>query len=269
MPFAIVSDLDKRSAVPGKKPKWRAVLKRVRVVQSPIAAVFVPPLTRPACFSQGDLVYDGASKTFSVEWKSDVELTSAHGEAGRGMELSELVMWNGRLYSIDDRSGIVFEIVDPKGPAPHVTPQFILTEGAGDTDKGLKGEWMTVKDGQLYVASFGKEYANNDGTIKNTNNNWIAVIDKDGQCVLVVVVVVVVVVVEPGEFNHATPPPLSPFPPFLVLVFTMFFQEKFWTWTGKLTSSTRRAPLTPASTCARWGSKSPSRRSPTTPPTST
>lgn len=48
---------------------------------------------------QGALLFDGDSKSFRVEWSSepDVELSSGHGEEGRGMELSELVLWNGKM----------------------------------------------------------------------------------------------------------------------------------------------------------------------------
>jgi len=97
------------------------------------------------------------------------------------MELSELVLWNNRMYSMDDRSGIVYEIVDFRTANAHVVPRYILMEGDGETEKGFKGEWGTVKDGNLIIASFGKEYANNDGTIKNLNNNWIAEITPEGK----------------------------------------------------------------------------------------
>ena len=42
-------------------------------------------------------------------------------------------------------------------------PRHILTEGNGVTNKGQKTEWATVKDGLLYVGSFGKEYTTPDG----------------------------------------------------------------------------------------------------------
>jgi hypothetical protein len=133
---------------------------------------------------QGTLLYDAAAKTFAVQWATEPEvvLTSGHGEEGRGMELSELVLWNGRLYTGDDRSGIVFEIVNFRGPNAEVVPRHIFMEGNGETDKGFKTEWAAVHNDELVVASFGKEYANNDGTIKNKNNNWVVVIDKEGRC---------------------------------------------------------------------------------------
>lgn len=59
---------------------------------------------------------------------------------GRGMELSELVHWKGKLYSFDDRTGIVFEIL----PSLKVIPKHILMEGNGDENKGQKTEWVIL-----------------------------------------------------------------------------------------------------------------------------
>lgn len=58
--------------------------------------------------------------------------------------------------------------------------RYILPEGDGNLDKGMKLEWATEKDGSLVVGSFGKEYTDNDGRIVNTNNNWIITIDPQG-----------------------------------------------------------------------------------------
>lgn len=46
-------------------------------------------------------------KHISVKWDPElVELRSHISEKGRGVELSELVVFNGRLYTVDDRTGI-------------------------------------------------------------------------------------------------------------------------------------------------------------------
>ena len=48
-----------------------------------------------------------SDKTISVSWdKEMVSLKSHISEKGRGVELSELIVFNGKLYTIDDRSGI-------------------------------------------------------------------------------------------------------------------------------------------------------------------
>jgi soluble calcium-activated nucleotidase 1 len=53
-------------------------------------------------------------------------------------------------------------------------------EGDGANSKGFKTEWSTVKDGLLYIGSFGKEYTHNDGTVKNRNNLWVKTISPNG-----------------------------------------------------------------------------------------
>ena len=44
--------------------------------------------------------------TVSFKMEDTLELTSHLSEKGRGAELSELIVFNGRLYTVDDRSGI-------------------------------------------------------------------------------------------------------------------------------------------------------------------
>lgn len=62
------------------------------------------------------------------------------------MELSELVTFNGRLLTFDDRTGIVFEISNDT-----VSPWVILTDGENISSKGFKSEWCTVKNQKLIV----------------------------------------------------------------------------------------------------------------------
>ena len=59
-------------------------------------------------------------------------LESSLGQGGRGMELSELVVFNGKLYTVDDRTGVVYEVVDNK----KVVPWVVLPDGNGKTNKG-------------------------------------------------------------------------------------------------------------------------------------
>lgn len=50
------------------------------------------------------LHYDG---TVTVKWDTDkTELQTHVSEKGRGAELSELIVFNGKLYTVDDRTGI-------------------------------------------------------------------------------------------------------------------------------------------------------------------
>ena len=83
----IVADLDKESRVKDdKKGRWRSILKKGELRKQK----------------------DG---TFTIHWLEDQEIFTQLSEAGRGMELSALVEYHNRLYSFDDRTGLVFELV--------------------------------------------------------------------------------------------------------------------------------------------------------------
>lgn len=157
--FAAVTDLDQFSRVEeSKKPLFKSHL--------------LP----------GILKYEPSANTYSIEFEPSRILTSFHNEAGRGMELSELTLYDNRLLSFDDRTGTVYEILNKKaGTESFVVPRFVVTEGSGDTDKGMKWEWATIKNGELYLGSMGKEYTNPDGSIANTNNLWISILSPRGE----------------------------------------------------------------------------------------
>ena len=53
---------------------------------------------------------------------------------GRGMELSELIVFNGKLYAVDDRTGIIFEIDLQNNIA---IPWVVLMDGNGKVSKGI------------------------------------------------------------------------------------------------------------------------------------
>ena len=149
----IVADLDKDSkVVDNKKDKWRSLLKKA------------------------ELRCDD-TKSCTIHWLEDQEIFSSFSEAGRGMELSSLVAFHNHLYACDDRTGIVYELI--KGNK--VIPRYILMSGDGDTTKGQKSEWATVKDDKMIVGSFGKEYVRTDGTIEHTDYMWVSIIDSNGE----------------------------------------------------------------------------------------
>eukprot|EP00514_Thraustochytrium_sp_LLF1b_P007368 CAMPEP_0184528694 /NCGR_PEP_ID=MMETSP0198_2-20121128/11932_1 /TAXON_ID=1112570 /ORGANISM="Thraustochytrium sp., Strain LLF1b" /LENGTH=360 /DNA_ID=CAMNT_0026920565 /DNA_START=328 /DNA_END=1410 /DNA_ORIENTATION=- len=147
--FAVVADLDRQSKI--SDSKWKSVFKRATL-----------RLTE--------------ADSWVINWHEEVELTTKLGEAGRGLELSELVTWQGKLWTFDDRSGVVFELDE----AHQCIPRYILMEGDGANSKGQKTEWATEKDGKLYVGSFGKPYTNNAGEVTSRNNLWISIIDPSG-----------------------------------------------------------------------------------------
>ena len=86
---------------------------------------------------------------------------------GRGMELSELVVFNGNLYTVDDRTGVVYKLSKDIKGRWHVVPWVILADGNGEESKGFKCEWMTVKDQYLYVGGLGKEWTTQVSFLKH------------------------------------------------------------------------------------------------------
>jgi len=157
--FAAVTDLDELTRVKeSKKPMFKSILLPGTIQRDP----------------QTDL--------YTIQFDETRTLLSKHNEGGRGMELSELTIYQNRLLSFDDRTGDVFELLNTKqGTETYVVPRFVITEGQGDTDKGMKWEWATVKDNELYMGSMGKEYTNPDGSIANTNNLWVSILNKYGE----------------------------------------------------------------------------------------
>jgi soluble calcium-activated nucleotidase 1 len=156
--FAAVTDLDQLSVVKdSKKPEFRSL--------------FLPGILKRTGSNQYDITFEHPRT-----------LVTKHNEAGRGAEFSELIIYNDRLLTFDDRTGDVFEIINnADGTASEVVPRFIITEGDGETDKGMKWEWATVKDNELYMGSMGKEYTAPDGTILNENNLWIGILNARGE----------------------------------------------------------------------------------------
>jgi soluble calcium-activated nucleotidase 1 len=163
--FAAVTDMDELSRVKdSRKPKFRSI--------------FLPgKLLKKNGNSAG-------SKTYEIVLDDTRKRTlfTQRNEAGRGGEFSELTIYNNRLLTFDDRTGDVFEILnDGSGTGSHVAPRFVITEGSGESDKGMKWEWATVKDDELIMGSTGKEYTRPDGSVVNRNNLWIAGLNSRGE----------------------------------------------------------------------------------------
>ncbi|PIO71133.1 hypothetical protein TELCIR_06979, partial [Teladorsagia circumcincta] len=99
------------------------------------------------------------------------------------MELSDLVVFDGRLLVGDDRTGLIYEIRDNKVAISVLSafPWIFVNDGPGNATKGLKLEWLTVKDGHLYAGGLGKEWTTTDGEYVNDNPMWIKVISRKGE----------------------------------------------------------------------------------------
>lgn len=108
--IAIISDLDKASKSQTEKNIWYSYYKK------------------------GYLIWYPSNSTVVILWDSEEHKTlkSSISMGGRGMELSELVTFNGKLYSFDDRTGIVYNI----GEDDTVLPWIILMDGNGTNFKG-------------------------------------------------------------------------------------------------------------------------------------
>ncbi|XP_037113510.1 soluble calcium-activated nucleotidase 1 isoform X1 [Syngnathus acus] len=121
---------------------------------------------------RGHLLVSQSGDSVSVEWDAEKTRLQSHlAEKGRGMELSELVAFNGKLYSVDDRTGVVYHIDGAKA-----VPWVILTDGDGSVAKGFKAEWLAVKDEHLYVGGLGKEWTTTSGEFVNDNPEWVKVV---------------------------------------------------------------------------------------------
>ena len=76
-----------------------------------------------------------ATQQVAVEWDEGepVTLKSSLAQGGRGMELSELVVFNGNLLAFDDRTGTVYQI-----EGKNVYPWVLLVDGHGKVSKGSR-----------------------------------------------------------------------------------------------------------------------------------
>ncbi|VDO92144.1 unnamed protein product, partial [Heligmosomoides polygyrus] len=148
----VVTDLDHDSKVSDKK--WQGAAKR------------------------GVLKLAPDHKAVSVEWKagSDFALTTDISAGGRAMELSDLAVFDGRLLTADDRTGLIYEIRDNKA-----YPWIFVVDGPGNATKGLKAEWLTVKDDHLYVGGLGKEWTTTEGEYVNDHPMWVKMVSRNGE----------------------------------------------------------------------------------------
>lgn len=154
--IGIVADLDTKSKSVNDKHKWLSYLRR------------------------GWLSYSVSTGAVTVTWDqgAPLPLSTTYASKDRGMELSDLVVFDGRLLSFDDRTGMVFHINSTHGGS---TPWLLLMDGNGQTSKGFKSEWATVKDQLLYVGSMGKEWTTPAGQFSTADPMWVKVIDPRGR----------------------------------------------------------------------------------------
>lgn len=150
--IAIIADLDTSSAM--SKTQWGSF------------------------YLKGYLSFIPSKRSITVSWDDGdpKQLRSGFALKGRGMELSELVVFNGKLLTFDDRTGLVYEIDGDK-----VVPWVLLMDGDGRTSKGFKSEWATVKDQVLYVGSMGKEWTTSAGDFETSDPMYVKAVTVHGE----------------------------------------------------------------------------------------
>lgn len=153
--IGLIADLDKDSKDAKNKNVWRSYLKMGHLSYNP---------------------HDNAVHITFNDNEPPTEISSGYSLKGRGMELSELVTFNGRMLTFDDRTGIVFHLKDDK-----VIPWVLLMDGPGDTGKGFKSEWATVKDEVLYVGSMGKEWTTSAGDFVSFDPMYVKAVTMSGE----------------------------------------------------------------------------------------
>ncbi|KIH52157.1 Apyrase [Ancylostoma duodenale] len=144
----VITDMDGDSKVESEQWKWRAITRK------------------------GKLTVAADKKSAKVEWieDSDQNVTTGLNYKGRAMELSDLSEYNGHLLSPDDKTGMLYEIKDDEVVANFLArqltandltkeikaiPWVFLNSGPGNTTKGMKVEWLTIKDNLLYAGGHG------------------------------------------------------------------------------------------------------------------
>lgn len=156
--IGMIADLDKESRDPKKPNQWRSYLK------------------------MGVLKYNPAQNSVDVTFddhENPTEIKGGYSLKGRGMELSELVTFNGRMLTIDDRTGLVFHLKDNKA-----LPWVLLMDGPGNTGKGFKSEWATVKDEVLYIGSMGKEWTTSAGDFESFDPMYVKAVTMTGEVMI-------------------------------------------------------------------------------------
>lgn len=157
---------------------------------------------------EGYLLYYPSTKKVVVTFENaKSQLRSSLSFGKRGMELSELVVFNGKLYSCDDRTGVVYQIIEQNQTNDElsrvdsskqnkstssievvtnnkvfkVLPWVILMDGDGRKEKPFKCEWLAVRNHHLYAGGFGKDWTSPEGVFVNHDPQWVKRISVNGE----------------------------------------------------------------------------------------
>ncbi|KPM10072.1 calcium activated nucleotidase 1b-like protein [Sarcoptes scabiei] len=95
---------------------------------------------------------------------------------GFGAQFADLSVFNGRLYTCDRSSGIVYEVVNPG----LLVPWLILANGNGRRHHtGFPCRWMTVKGTKMFIGSDGLTRKVRGREI-NDNRQWVKQVSVGG-----------------------------------------------------------------------------------------
>lgn len=191
---------------------------RNNYVQQPRLIAFITDLDRDSCrdfrlnyrptlcgsanvwvsyYKRALLKLSSATDSSSVEWVDKFRLEArAIRNGARGMELSELIFFGDHLLAPDDRSGILYEILSPRGSLPKAYVRYapsgsdninpstlrraVLRDGDGTNGmKAFKSEWSVVKDGTLIIGGHGRPVTSSAGTVSSTGPLWVKTVPHD------------------------------------------------------------------------------------------
>lgn len=130
-------------------------------------------------FKRGTLIRHHSSGNYTLRWGKVSILTSTTATKNRSMELSELVRYNNLLLGFCDYTGMIYKI-NPQDNK--IFLRYAIADGNGNHPKAFKSEWATVKDGVLWVGSFGSPWIDT-ATNETLHHNpmWVKTINSNGR----------------------------------------------------------------------------------------
>lgn len=123
----------------------------------------------------GALAFSQNRTSSFIHWLGGVNITSTFNFNQKSMEMSDLKIFKNRLLSVDDKLGIVYWLRN--GTA---VPWVIASTGDGSKSIPFKGEWMTIRNNDLYMGSSGHEVVTNTGEYINDDEMYVKVISGNG-----------------------------------------------------------------------------------------
>uniref|UniRef100_F6JY49 35.7 kDa salivary apyrase n=1 Tax=Phlebotomus tobbi TaxID=33402 RepID=F6JY49_9DIPT len=150
IPFAIISDLH-RKAMHDEKNRFTSIVK------------------------YGQLKYNGEKYTLSIR-SENLHYFTQNTYKGTGADMSELIYFNNKLYTLNDETGTIYEVKHGGELIPWVT----LKNDQGNEKDGFKAKWATVKGDKLIVGSAGMVFL--DAKTMNIDRDalWVKEISESG-----------------------------------------------------------------------------------------